>query len=441
MNWENIVVKLNVKTNNIDFNNPLNLYSIYNSSGTGFFITKNLILTCYHVVKYAKNIEIVYKQTNFFEGKIKYIFPNDDLALIELNQCINDIIILDFKIIKSKKEINEVYTIGFPLGSDNIISTKGIISGFRQSKIQTDAALNPGNSGGPLVVHDSKLDKWYFIGINVSKITASQKTGFCIPVYRFLLIKNYIEKYNITDIIINKPTWNFDYQNIKQSELAKEVFINYPEYQLKKIGIRITLINKLSYLYKYFNPNDILLSINNNYIDFNGFIKFDFFPDNISIHEIGLWFIMNDILEIKILKYNSINNQYKLEVINIELNYFNKNLLDYYLLDNLPKYYIENNNLILSIITKDHIEDMSDLNLSTEQIIKLASRYLNKQDIFTVYLSGVKPEIYTKFNKYPIGEIIIEINDLLFNNYNEFINITKMPITKIKTIDNKIFYV
>ena len=42
--------------------------------------------------------------------------------------------------------------------------------------------------------------------------------------------------------------------------------------------------------------------------------------------------------------------------------------------------------------------------------------------------------------KYPIGEIIIEINDKTFNNYNEFIQVTKEPIKKIKTIQNDIYY-
>ena len=492
MNWENTVVKLNVKTNDIDFDSPLNMYSIYGSSGTGFFITTKFILTCYHVVKYAMNIEVIYKQTNSLSCKIKYIFPDDDLAILELDECIDDIVLLDFKIIKNKTDINEVYTIGFPLGSNNIISTKGIISGFQQSKIQTDAALNSGNSGGPLVINDLHNNKWYFIGINVSKITGNaEKTGFCIPVYRFLILKNYIEKYNITDIVINKPIWDFDYQTIKQPELAKLLYNNNLEYIKKKIGIRISAINKLSYLYKYLQENDIIISINNRTIDSNGFIKFDFYPDKISIKDVHLWFTPNHKLKINILKYkNSELNGGAINMItlnkiqslfikdsnllekqslfikdsnllekqslfikdsnllekplinlNIELKYYNKNLFNFYLLDKYPSYYIENNNLILSIITKDHLEKILSLNLSIEQIIKITSRFLYKQDLFTIYLSDVNSKIYNKFNKYPIGEIIIEIDDQLYNNYEEFIAITNKPIKKIKTIDNKIFFV
>ena len=57
-NFANYIVKINVKQNNIDFNSPLNLNNIESVSGTGFFIDKNLIITCYHVIKYSLNIEI-----------------------------------------------------------------------------------------------------------------------------------------------------------------------------------------------------------------------------------------------------------------------------------------------------------------------------------------------------------------------------------------------
>jgi len=217
MDWENIVVKLNVKVNEINFNSPLNTRNIISSSGTGFFITKKLILTCYHVVKYALNIEVLYKQINQYNAVIKYIYPDDDLAIISLESCIDDAKILDYKIINNKNKLNEVYTIGFPSGSDNIINTKGIISGFRQSKIQIDATLNPGNSGGPLVLNEN--GKWYYIGVNVSKLTNAENTGFCVPIYRFLISIKNILNYNI---IINKPSWDLEYQSIKQEEIKKK---------------------------------------------------------------------------------------------------------------------------------------------------------------------------------------------------------------------------
>ena len=67
---------------------------------------------------------------------------------------------------------------------------------------------------------------------------------------------------------------------------------------------------------------------------------------------------------------------------------------------------------------------------------------LQQKDIFTVYLSDLNYDAFKKFHKYPLGEIIIEINDMQFNNINEFMKIVNSGlITKIKTIDNEVFYI
>jgi S1-C subfamily serine protease len=123
MDWDNYVVKLNVKSKVIDFNHPLNVYETQNTSGTGFFINKKEILTCYHVVSGAINIDILFKQTNSIQGKIKHIFPDDDLAIVEIDTELPDIKILEHKIINSRQS-GDVFTVGFPLSSTNIKITK-----------------------------------------------------------------------------------------------------------------------------------------------------------------------------------------------------------------------------------------------------------------------------------------------------------------------------
>jgi S1-C subfamily serine protease len=434
MNWEKSIVKINVKSQKIYFSNPLNTYNIFETSGTGFFISKNQILTCYHVIENSIIIDILYKNTNQIKAKIKHIFPNDDLALLEIQEVLEDVIPLELKPI-SEKEINDVLTVGFPLSSKNIKITKGIISGYQESLIQTDASLNHGNSGGPLVVKDN--EKYKVIGVNVSKITKAEKTGFVVPIYRFIksldIIKKYSEKF-----VIKKPIIYFDYQKLVQDELRDFLFegVEIP-YNKKQVGIRISIINKKFYINKYLKEGDVLISINSCPISYEGQIKFDFYPEKIPIEDLGLWFNPGDKITVEFVD----TIEKKLKKVDFNLEIIKTNIDEYHMVDPNSIYYIENNSLILSIFCKNHLENLKDVTLLPSQIIKIFERTMYQRDLFTVYLSDINYTKIGKFSKYPIGEIIIEINDKKFNNIEEFKQITKDQITKIKTIDNEIYYI
>lgn len=445
MNFDNSIVKILVTQNDIDLNNPLNINNnTLEVSGTGFFIFKKLIMTCYHVVKNQISIKIIYQNNLKKKAKLKYIFPDDDIAILEINLNnsepeYNDIELLDFEIIKNKNIQHKVYTIGYPMNSNNIIKTEGIISGFEESYIQTDAAINPGNSGGPLVIFNEK--KYKIIGVNVSKLIDAENTNYVVPIYRILiLLKKILQQKCLTDqIVYKKPLLLFDYQKLEQKKLL-EYFLdsNLSDNYKTSQGIMITNLNEKYYLNKYFKIGDILLSINNRKIEYNGYIKFDFYPDKILIEHLGYWFNESDELTFEIL------SDKKISFIKIKLEIIKKNIFDIF--PNYPKYYNCKNNLILSIITSDHIENLKKLKLNFIQKINLIDRiHLRQKDLFTVYLSGLENNIYTDdslINEYPVGDIIIEINDKTFNNYEEYIQIINSDdIKKIKTINNEIFFI
>jgi S1-C subfamily serine protease len=440
MNWENYVVQINVKSKVIDLNHPLNIYETAKSSGTGFFISLTEILTCYHVVSGAINIDITFKHTNSISGRIKHIFPDDDLAIIEIDQIFisSEIKILDHDK-SSSMQLGDVFTIGFPLSSTNIKITKGIISGYQDSLIQTDATLNDGNSGGPLVIFDISLQKYKVIGVNVSKLKGNaEKTGFVIPIYRFRILRDKLN--NTYDLIIRKPLLYFDFQPIIKHTLKSNLL-----YSKKKEGVRITSININHYYSKYLKEDDILLKVNGNIIDHNGFIKFDFYPEKIPIDDIGLWFTIGDSITFDI--YNIKNESINTSTFFLELP--KSNLFNFYNLGKLqnenkyPNYFVEKNGLILSIISNVHLENLKDLNLSFRNIIKIFERRLYHKDLFTIYLADTK---YTDSNidnniEYPIGDIIIEINNKTFTSFEEFKNIIKDNIISFKTIDNNIYII
>jgi hypothetical protein len=428
MKWNLSIVKIKTRAYEVNFNHPLNMFGTEEYSGSGFFFSNNkrLILTCYHVVKYASNIEVMYNYINNCKAYVKYIFPDDDLAILEIDTDYNDTVPLECYEIKENIE-DDVFTVGYPLKSKTIKISKGIISGYQDSLIQTDATLNSGNSGGPLIL--MKDNKYKVIGINVSKNgDGAENTGFSVPYYRFKILYDkylydYVPEVCSNNNIINKPLMFFDYQKLLQDDIKP----------YDKVGVRITFINKNYYIAKYLSIDDILLSINGNDVDNNGNVKFDFFTDKINISDLCLWFIEGDNIKLEILRNNKIIiHEFKLEIIKT-------NIIEYHVPTN--KYYINKNGLILSIITRSHIDNLHDLDLNLTNIVKILNRFLYQQDLFTVYLADLDVEYHNDFNKFPIGVIIIEINGKTFNNYEEFSKIIMDDIKMIKTIDNEIYYV
>jgi len=150
-----------------------------NGSGSGFFITPNIVLTNNHVVSFNKNLNV----GGFYEY-------STDVRVIATD-TVMDLALLEVKGLKGTKELkwrkkpieklDEVYTAGFPAGGKNISITKGIISALTMDDFnnnqyfQTDAAINPGNSGGPLLDGCGKV-----VGINTASLRNAQNIGFAI---------------------------------------------------------------------------------------------------------------------------------------------------------------------------------------------------------------------------------------------------------------------
>jgi hypothetical protein len=246
--------------------------------------------------------------------------------------------------------------------------------------------------------------------------------GFSIPVFRFLIIWKL--KKNNLKLINYKPKLLFKFQQIKQKEFIKSdgVIITklHNESPLKKIGIDI---------------GDYLISINNSIIDNDGFIQFNFFPEKISLDDIHLWFLEDDIVNIKF--YSVKNKSFKSE--RLVFKNIHDNLINYHygLTD---KYYYENNGLILSIFTDYHLENFKDLNINILQRLQIFERVKKFNNKFTVYLADVNYS-KLKFTNYPVGDIILEINDILIDNIDTFKKVILTPLNKIKTINNETYFV
>ena len=135
------------------------------SSGTGCIIDGNgTILTSLHVVNKSKNIEVTTQNGKTYKAKIIAILKNkNDLALIKINPK-EPLQTIKFGNSNNVKVGQRVLAIGNPFGFRGTLTT-GIISriDYERKKLQTDAAINPGCSGGPLLNLDGEV-----VGINQS---------------------------------------------------------------------------------------------------------------------------------------------------------------------------------------------------------------------------------------------------------------------------------
>ena len=152
-------------------------------SGSGFFITKDgLAVTNHHVIANAQSV--IARLRNGREYPVRVIRSDEaaDVALIEV-ACHEDCLTVDWSDVLPS-EGREVYAIGNPVSESlNRSITKGIVSGIRRrgavTLLQTDAAVSPGNSGGPLV----SVSTGQVLGIVSSKIAGSAIEGIGFAVW------------------------------------------------------------------------------------------------------------------------------------------------------------------------------------------------------------------------------------------------------------------
>ena len=155
------------------------------SQGTGFLITDDgYIVTNYHVIKDARAAGVYTYEGTSHQVSIIGSNSNFDIALLKIEGDFKRLRLADSDDIQIGEK---VIAIGNPLGLQFSVS-EGIVSGIHrpgpneiEAYIQTDAALNPGNSGGPLINKQGKV-----IGINNFKIGGSESLGFALE-------SNYIE--------------------------------------------------------------------------------------------------------------------------------------------------------------------------------------------------------------------------------------------------------
>lgn len=260
--------------------------------GSGIIVSNNgYILTNWHVAgnRYS-SCYVTLENGETYSGNVTWADSDLDLAIVKINASG-----LNYVTLGNSDEIKlgqEVWAIGNPIGIEfQRTVTSGIISGldrtikvddsdkeaYMEDLIQTDASINSGNSGGPLINSNGQV-----IGINTVKITSAEGIGFAVPIN---IIKPVIESYIQNDKFEEAYLGIFAYDTEVNKYLNSNVDFNNGIYVVKistdgpavKSGLKIKdvitkiddkEINKMSELRNYIytkKPGDkVTLTVNRN---------------------------------------------------------------------------------------------------------------------------------------------------------------------------------
>ena len=171
--------------------------------GSGFILNKDgLILTNNHVIDNAQRVEVTLSNKKKYKAVVLTTDKGHDLALIKINN-VPDLVPATLSESNGLMVGQRVYAIGNPFGLSGTM-TRGIVSAIRsirgeennpiEDAIQTDAAVNPGNSGGPLLNSKGEV-----IGITtmIASNGANQSSGigFAIPINTAKAVLDDFSKY------------------------------------------------------------------------------------------------------------------------------------------------------------------------------------------------------------------------------------------------------
>jgi S1-C subfamily serine protease len=251
------LVKVIVTSNPWDLDSPWQKAGTKSVSGTGVIIDGQRILTNAHVVENEVNIQVKRSgTTKTYTAKVAYVAHECDLALLTVSdsEFFKGVDPLPFGDVPQIRDQVEVH--GFPVGGETASVTAGIVSrieigtyahsGRDLLLIQVDAAMNPGNSGGPVTSGRA------IVGIATQSLNDAENVGYIIPVP---VIKHFL-----TDIKDEKLD-GFPALGLTLEELESDAHRRSLGMTKSETGTLVTEIDYGASAWGSVETGDVLLSI------------------------------------------------------------------------------------------------------------------------------------------------------------------------------------
>jgi S1-C subfamily serine protease len=253
-----------------DYGMPWKAGSPRTVSGSGFVIAGHRILTNAHVVSDATFIQVRrYGESERIAARVLFASNEADLALLTVDQpgFFDAIPPLDLGSLPELRQ--EILVLGFPLGGDTLSVTRGVVSRIESQTYvhssaellagQIDSAVNPGNSGGP-VLGDGKV-----VGVVMQVASGAEKIAYMVPTP---VVEHFLE--DVADGRYDGvPQAAFRWQRLEAADLRRK-------YGLPPSATGVLVLDTMagSAAAGVLRAGDILLSIDGKPIGNDGTIEF-----------------------------------------------------------------------------------------------------------------------------------------------------------------------
>ena len=266
-----IVVKIQTVRNPPNYQQPWQNVGQHTTHGTGFIISKNLLLTNAHVVSNSVFIQVRRAgRTEKFSAEVVHFDHESDLALLKVEdetffKGVNPLPVGKLPDVRDK-----VAVYGFPDGGDKLSITEGVVSRIEHTSYaysgsfllscQIDASVNSGNSGGPVVL-DNKVVGVAFQGMGNNY----DNIGYMIPAPVILQFMKDAEDGSIEGI----PDLGITMQKLESSYLR-----DYYQLAPDENGALINKVLPGAPAESYLQSEDVIMAVDGEDVAYDGTIAF-----------------------------------------------------------------------------------------------------------------------------------------------------------------------
>jgi len=300
---KNAVVKIYTVSNEYDYYEPWQKTGQVSGSGSGCIISRKRILTNAHVVANQTFIQVrragVAKK---YTAKVEVVAHECDLAILKVNEdsFFSGVKPID---IGSLAEIQDkVAVYGFPKGGDKLSITEGVVSRVENQKYthsraellacQIDAAINSGNSGGPVM----KGDKLVGVAFQAMSGDDAENIGYMVP--------TPVVDHFLTDIRDGKydgiPALGIAWQDMENPDIRSKYAMT-----AQQTGVLVNTVYPDSPAWRTLEAEDIILSIDGKTVENDGTIEFRD-GERTSFDYLIQDKYINDKIELDVLRKNKI---------------------------------------------------------------------------------------------------------------------------------------